>query len=69
MLGPSGKLLIANLFFEQEPAVVLVTLWFPLEELFDRDAAIGCHHFARIAICSLLVGVRGFSGSDDSSFA
>ena len=57
MLGPSGKLLIANLFFEQEPAVVLVTLWFPLEELFDRDTADRlrpiCTHRHTARFCSL----------------
>jgi hypothetical protein len=35
MLGPSGNLFNADLFFEHEPAILLVTLWFPLEELFD----------------------------------
>jgi hypothetical protein len=31
MLGPSGKLLTANLFFEYEPAVLFVTLRLPLK--------------------------------------
>jgi len=31
MLGPSGNPLTADLFFEHELAVVLVTLRFPLE--------------------------------------
>jgi hypothetical protein len=50
MLGPSGNFLTANLFFEHELAVLLVTPRLLLEKLLDRDTAILCGQFARISI-------------------
>src|SRR5262245_16333502 len=50
MLGPSGKLLTANLFFEHDPAVLLVTFGFSLEWFLDRNAANLCNPSACVGI-------------------
>jgi len=50
MLGPSGKLLPVNLFFEHESAVLLVTPRLFFEKLLDRYTAILCDQFTCIEI-------------------
>src|SRR5215471_5732719 len=64
-----GQTLTAKLILRgHDPAVLLVTLRFLLEELLNREiprySAANLH---ASAYCSLLVGVLGFGGSDATS--